>query len=199
MPVSIECPGCGTNYDIPSKAIGRKVSCKCGRTFIAESPAEDPRAIFEQLEDVAPEPPESALAKTTPHLDTSVETDVVEDLPRDPRWKQTPSVENASYPNLTLYLRIATLVFRIQLLLGLIASGAIGAVTVAMVINERDFSTVWSGVFATILVLTATVVLYVISMAGIEFVRLMIDLRHDTQQTAEHLAALRIELATHAR
>jgi len=46
MPVSEErftvgCPKCCKRYVVTTSAIGKKATCKCGKTFIVAKPAED--------------------------------------------------------------------------------------------------------------------------------------------------------------
>ena len=38
---TVGCPKCGKRYVLTSAAIGKKATCKCGRSFIVEKPPED--------------------------------------------------------------------------------------------------------------------------------------------------------------
>ena len=38
---TVGCPKCGKRYVLTAKAIGKKATCKCGRSFIVQKPPED--------------------------------------------------------------------------------------------------------------------------------------------------------------
>ena len=38
---TVGCPRCGKRYVVTPSAIGKKATCKCGRSFLVEKPPED--------------------------------------------------------------------------------------------------------------------------------------------------------------
>ncbi len=53
---TVGCPKCGKRYVLTSSAIGKKATCKCGRSFIVEKPPEDEEDEDEGgVYDVAPQ------------------------------------------------------------------------------------------------------------------------------------------------
>jgi len=46
---TVGCPKCGKRYVLTAAAIGKKATCKCGRSFIVEKPAEDLEEEEEEL------------------------------------------------------------------------------------------------------------------------------------------------------
>lgn len=49
MPITVECPGCLKRYDVSPKAIGKKVKCACGETFIAKDSMQGLESSFEAI------------------------------------------------------------------------------------------------------------------------------------------------------
>jgi predicted nucleic acid-binding Zn-ribbon protein len=52
---TVGCPKCGKRYVLTYSAIGKKATCKCGRSFIVEKPPEDEDDEDDGVYDVAPQ------------------------------------------------------------------------------------------------------------------------------------------------
>lgn len=210
MSIAIYCPDCNRKYIVTDKHIGKKVVCadaSCGRSFIAtaDTPSDseldftyDPSDV-EVIKKERHESPPPTLPKTASQ--SVVETDSelreqIDDEPRGNPWRKPKQpFDQSPYPNLNLYLWVVTLVFKVQLIICLIIGGLCGVATIALFTQSQRPDVLGGGILITLGLVVPAIVLYVVSMAGVEFVRVIVDLRNDTKQTTEHLAALRSELA----
>ena len=92
MPISINCPSCSKKYTVPSRLLGKKVTCStdgCGATFLAIEPPEAPpepepeehveEFDFEEIADSPSFPP--LKTRSMAAADTSDEKPVVAEPP----------------------------------------------------------------------------------------------------------------------
>lgn len=52
---TVACPRCAKRYVVTSDAIGKKATCKCGRSFVVQKPPEDEEDDNGSVYDVAHE------------------------------------------------------------------------------------------------------------------------------------------------
>lgn len=65
MPISIECPSCLRIYAVSPKAVGKKVKCACGESFVAEQPPQNvPGPPFAEFDEMEEEPTVPSIPST---------------------------------------------------------------------------------------------------------------------------------------
>lgn len=187
--INTRCPVCGNETRVPDSIVGKKVRCKdpaCQNVFVAiehaepvtaSAPARDAdlfRPAFPEPQWDAPE--EEPLAAP-----------VVERKPKASRVNK--ALANRNYPNLELYLAWAAAFARIELALALIGAvivliwSIVDAVQRDLPVRVALFE-VLIGTLSAFCMAIAACIVYVITMAGIEFFHVIVDIESNTRRIA---------------
>ena len=177
----IRCPMCANETRVPPSILGKKVRCKnpdCGQAFAAvEGPA--PAAVVAQ-----PVLPEMFSPGTPEPGRIPFDDPVSADRP-DPQTRTS----KPRYPNLVKYLDWGRSIARVQLALFLLlAIGVFLSSWIRPLSNNMPFQQaivpILTGLFMSLLISVSAYILYVFTMAGIEFVHVILDVESNTRRIA---------------
>ena len=189
--ITTRCPKCGNETRVPDSIVGKKVRCKdpaCGQVYAA---VEYPDSVLAAAPvaagpGMAPANPADLFRPSLPEP----EWDIPEEP--DPTEKRSSSRGKGStqkYPNLIKYLGYVQTSALVQLVLLLILAGIILLVSILGPIlrnsplQEAIVTIMTGGLTATLIGLVAYS-LYVFTMAGVDFVKVIIDIEANTRHTA---------------
>jgi predicted Zn finger-like uncharacterized protein len=187
----VHCPHCDAVFRVDDKYMGRKVPCpKCRKTFaLAASaasqtpvPADAPEGLsFAELDE---EPP--ANAPLSPSA-TFVATTSALNPQSAGNWGSEVDAQQR-YPNLMRYLGLWRILFTISLVIGLCAAGVtfVGGLYAA----HNNTSKEGTAVISAICIALATGLAYMVGMAGIEFIKVIIDVEANTRAIAARSHAI---------
>lgn len=185
----VQCPECGAKMTAPSEAIGRKVKCReCSHRFVLSG-----GAVAESLDRgtanlEADKVEFQRVPESDPHLAGPELPEFSEyAMPAVPLGRENISMgaSEMRYPFLHRYLRIGEIVAKVAsaltfiwgclfLTMGLFATGS-GISASKGIFEGMGFF------FTGVIILLIAVLEYILMMAGIQFVRVIIDIESNTR------------------
>lgn len=187
--INTRCPACGNETRVPESIIGKKVRCKdpaCQHVFAAVEHAE-PVAASVPARDADLFRPSFPEPKWDAPEEEPGAAPAAERKPKASRASK--ALANRNYPNLELYLAWAAGFARIELTLSLIGAvivliwSVVDAVDRDLPVRIALFEVLIGTLTAFVIAITACIV-YVITMAGIEFFHVIMDIESNTRRTA---------------
>lgn len=200
MPVEIACPNCSKSYTVPSAAIGKKVKCNCGKTFVAEEPGQLEEANpFEQFGefDIEPPEPEPLPRRVAQATVETKETATAEEPPRNPwRNRRTSTFMWDRYPNLDAAINWVRFFASAQLVIAVIGFGiySLGAfLNLPMIVQHGSpgaLVVVVAGEIVAAFWLVISIAAYFVIKAAVEFVSVIVNAEFGIRSMAIHSGAV---------
>ena len=189
--ITTRCPKCGNETRVPDSIVGKKVRCKdpaCGQVSAA---VEYPDSVLAAAPvaagpGMAPANPADLFRPSLPEPEWDIPE---EPAPTEKRSSSRGKGSTQKYPNLIRYLGYVQSLARIQLALFLLVAALFLVISVAApIIRNVPFQDaifpILSGVLTATLIGLSAYILYVFTMAGVEFVRVIIDIEANTRLMA---------------
>jgi hypothetical protein len=186
--INTRCPACGYETRVPDSIVGKKVRCKdpaCQNVFLAVEHAE-PVAASAPARDADLFRP----AFPEPQWDAPEEEPLAAPVERKPKASRVnKALANRNYPNLELYLAWAAAFARIELALSLILAVFLLFWTGANTLNsdlpvQQAMYQILIAAFTAFVIAIIACIVYVITMAAIEFIHVIMDIESNTRRMA---------------
>lgn len=187
--ITTRCTKCGNETRVPDSIVGKKVRCKdpeCGQIYVAVESVDAILSAAPAASGLDSVNPADLFRPSLPEPEWSTPEDA------GPRLKRLPSRGSGStdkYPNLIQYLGYVQSLAVIQLTLSLILAGLLLVVSVVgPIVRNVPFQEailpILSGLLMSTIIGLIAYVLYVVTMAGVEFVKVIMDIEANTRRMA---------------
>ncbi len=183
----VQCPYCQSYLKVPESILGKRIRCKnesCKQTFLAQEEQDIPI----EPESIAPEefnfpPPQYDQKESRPRFAGSGNGL----FGQGKSTGKAPSNPNEKYPNLRKYLELLAIIYHVSLYVGCVAIGLFAVISLGLSLMVGGSSLVeFAGRIFILLLLSVAALLvlylfYVMSMAGIEFIHVIMDIEQNTR------------------